>query len=283
MAKMPVTAFRQLLATIKTTDEAVAIPVGRQKFAYVDPEDVDLVSAYRWRKRGDYAAAMIDRTLVRMHRLLVPEVAEGYLLDHIDGDGLNNRRSNLRVCTPQQNACNRGKRATTMHSRFKGVTRSANGWSAIIQHKGRAAHLGTFESEPLAARAYDRAAKKYHGEFANTGTEGKRRNMTTAKVAKTSNRGSKPGERRGGRTKGTPNKATVPLKEAARQYTEAALQTLVSVCAGGEGIPAAAQVNAAKEILDRGYGKASTVLTGDEDGGPVQLVTEIRLVGPNAS
>lgn len=101
----------------------------------------------------------------------------------------------------------------------------------------------------------------------------------TAKVAKSSNRGSKPGERRGGRAKGVPNKVTVALKDAAREHTQAALNTLVSVMAGGEGIPAAAQVNAAKEILDRGYGKASTVLTGDQDGGPVQLATRIELVG----
>lgn len=100
-----------------------------------------------------------------------------------------------------------------------------------------------------------------------------------ARVVKNSNRGSKPGERRGGRVKGTPNKVTAALKDMAREHTEAALNTLVSVLAGGEGVPAAAQVAAAKEILDRGYGKASTVLSGDEDGGPLQLVTKIQLVG----
>jgi hypothetical protein len=103
--------------------------------------------------------------------------------------------------------------------------------------------------------------------------------LDTAKVAKRSNRGSKPGEHRGGRKPGTPNKVTATLKEMARQHTDAALNTLVSVLAGGEGVPAAAQVAAAKEILDRGYGKAGTVLTGDEDGGPVTLATEIRLIG----
>lgn len=93
----------------------------------------------------------------------------------------------------------------------------------------------------------------------------------TATVAKSSNRGSKPGERRGGRIKGTPNKVTIVLKDAAREYTEQALNTLVSVMAGGEGIPAAAQVAAAKEMLDRGYGKASQIIAGDEDGGPVRV------------
>lgn len=77
----------------------------------------------------------------------------------------------------------------------------------------------------------------------------------TAKVAKSSNRGSKPGERRGGRKKGTPNKATAAIKEIAGKYTEQAVNTLVSILAGGEGIPAAAQVAAAKEILDRAHGK----------------------------
>lgn len=103
----------------------------------------------------------------------------------------------------------------------------------------------------------------------------------TANVAKSSNRGSKPGEHRGGRVKGTPNKATASIRDIARRYTDEAVKALVGVLAGGEGIPAAAQVAAAKEILDRGYGKATTVLTGDEDGGPLKLVTRIELVGPD--
>lgn len=98
----------------------------------------------------------------------------------------------------------------------------------------------------------------------------------TAKVAKSSNRGSKPGERRGGRAKGTPNKATASIKELAREYTEEALEALVAVLRTETG---AAKVSAAKEILDRGYGKASTVLTGDEDGNPIAVAHTIRLVG----
>lgn len=77
----------------------------------------------------------------------------------------------------------------------------------------------------------------------------------TAKVAKSSGRGSKPGERRGGRQKGTPNKATAAIRDIAGQYTEQAVTTLVSILAGGEGIPAAAQVAAARELLDRAHGK----------------------------
>lgn len=91
----------------------------------------------------------------------------------------------------------------------------------------------------------------------------------TAKVAKSSNRGSKPGERRGGRQKGIPNKSTGTLRELAREYTEQALSVLVQVATAGES--EAARVSAANSLLDRGYGKPSNVLTGDEDGGPVRI------------
>jgi hypothetical protein len=89
----------------------------------------------------------------------------------------------------------------------------------------------------------------------------------TATKAKSSNRGSKPGERRGGRKAGTPNKATAEIRELAREYTESALTALVDILAGGEGIPAAAQVAAAKEILDRGHGKATQLVDANLTGG----------------
>ena len=98
----------------------------------------------------------------------------------------------------------------------------------------------------------------------------------TAKVAKASNRGSKPGERRGGRTKGTPNKATASIRDIARVYTDEAVIALVDVLRTETG---AAKVSAAKEILDRGYGKATTVLAGDEDGGAIAVTHRIELIG----
>jgi len=88
-------------------------------------------------------------------------------------------------------------------------------------------------------------------------------------------RGSKPGERRGGRKKGTPNKATRELKELAREYTAAALATLKTVMEGSDSD--AARVAAAREFLDRGYGKAAQAIIG---GGPddpgVRVIHEIR-------
>lgn len=100
----------------------------------------------------------------------------------------------------------------------------------------------------------------------------------SAKTAKSSNRGSKPGERRGGRAVGTPNKATASIRDIARQYTDEAVLALVGVLRGGDNIPHAAQVSAAKEILDRGYGKATTVLAGDDNGGAVLVEIARRII-----
>lgn len=89
---------------------------------------------------------------------------------------------------------------------------------------------------------------------------------------------SKGGKRPGaGRPKGVPNKATAAIREIAGQYTEQAVTALVSILAGGEGIPAAAQVAAAKELLDRAHGKPSQALTG-EGGGPIELLSRIERV-----
>lgn len=87
--------------------------------------------------------------------------------------------------------------------------------------------------------------------------------------------GARPGA---GRPKGSPNKATASIREAAREYTQEALEALVRVLRSDEE-PAAARVSAANSILDRGYGKASTVISGDEDGGAVKVATRIEIVG----
>ena len=77
------------------------------------------------------------------------------------------------------------------------------------------------------------------------------------------------GVKTGGRKPGTPNKVTQTLKEMAREHTADALQVLVTIAKAGES--EAARVSAANSLLDRGYGKPSTVLSGDEDGGPVKI------------
>lgn len=99
----------------------------------------------------------------------------------------------------------------------------------------------------------------------------------SSKLARTSRQGSAPGERRGGRAKGVPNKATASIREIARQYTTEAVEALVGVLRSPTE-PAAARVAAANAILDRGYGKPSQPVTGDEDGNPLAIVHTIQLV-----
>jgi hypothetical protein len=91
---------------------------------------------------------------------------EGMVVDHINGNGLNNRRSNMRNCTRAQNSANRRPKRGAA-SPYKGVFPRPDGkFEASICHDGRKQYLGRFENEIEAARAYDKKAKELHGEFA---------------------------------------------------------------------------------------------------------------------
>lgn len=100
---------------------------------------------------------------VKLHQLLNPEWP---ITDHINGNTRDNRRTNLRPCTLQQNAVNSASKPGT--SKFKGVSwdSSRSRWISSIQINGRTHHLGRFSSELDAARAYDKRAQEVHGAFA---------------------------------------------------------------------------------------------------------------------
>ena len=102
-----------------------------------------------------------------LHRIIIGTV--GKETDHIDGDGLNNQRSNLRVCTHGQNMRNR-KVQCNNQSGVKGVTfeKNSNKWQTRICIEDQRIYLGTFTCLEDAAKAYDAAAVKYHGQFART-------------------------------------------------------------------------------------------------------------------
>lgn len=140
----------------------------------IDDVDYPLVSQYRWYRRNDgrttYAIAHSQnegkRKTVSMHRLLMGESA--LAVDHVNHDGLDNRRSNLRWATPKQNCRN-----SRPHQgrRFKGVgymhgRNLSKPWKAQIRINGNQEFLGYFETEEEAARAHDNAAKRLCGEFA---------------------------------------------------------------------------------------------------------------------
>lgn len=155
------------------------IPIqNRDFFAQVDDEDYDLVSQYRWyaidnrKKRTAYASRSLDRNGKRtselMHRLILG-AQPGQFVDHKDGDGLNNVRSNLRIATKMQNACNRKKpEFKNASSKYKGVTFSKRDqkWYAYIEVNKKRKFLGYHPTQEDCALAYDLAAQEFHGEYA---------------------------------------------------------------------------------------------------------------------
>jgi len=145
------------------------IPLTKGKVAIVDAEDYAWLSQYKWHasKKGYnwYACRNYNRSIVCMHRVIM-NAPKGMLVDHIDHNGLNNRRSNLRLCTSSQNHQNRERTRGT--SNYKGVYREKRyrKWCASVYFEGRNHYLGSFSNEVEAARAYDKKAAELFGEFA---------------------------------------------------------------------------------------------------------------------
>jgi hypothetical protein len=138
----------------------------------VSAEDFSRVSALAWfaRREGRSIYVMhspgVKATKVRLHRFVMG-ARRGDIVDHINGDTLDNRRDNLRFVTPRQSAQNRGPHAGSLSS-FVGVTlhRATGRWQAQICSGGVCRYLGLFNDEREAALAYDAAAHETYGEFA---------------------------------------------------------------------------------------------------------------------
>jgi hypothetical protein len=155
------------------------IPLTQGKFAIVDVADYERLAKYKWfaiaSERGFYAARMVKakagsrvkQKAVRMHQVIL-DVPKGKIMDHINHNGLDNRRVNLRVATRRENTWNKRKQRGNCSSQYKGVTwlKSEGKWQARIVCKGRAIFIGYFDDEKAAARAYDAKAAELFGEYA---------------------------------------------------------------------------------------------------------------------
>jgi len=153
------------------------IALTRGKYAIVDAADYDKLSRYKWQAfkgrgcfyacRKSWCKAEKKYEMVWMHRLII-NAPDGLFVDHINHDGLDNRKENLRPATRGQNRCNSRLSKGKKSSQYKGVYRrkNKNRWSASIHHNNKYIWLGYFDDERSAAKAYDKAARRYHGEFA---------------------------------------------------------------------------------------------------------------------
>ena len=151
--------------------KARRIPLSNGGFIRVDSSDYSACSQHKWFKflvgRSYYAMTYIDREQVLLHRFLLSPPPEKHV-DHANGDGLDNRRENLRVCSRAENMQTQRKKVGTQ-STFKGICKTGSGrWSASIEQSENRLYLGAFDTEVEAAKQYDRAARVFFGRFART-------------------------------------------------------------------------------------------------------------------
>lgn len=157
--------------TLLVVGNTAYVPLTKGAVAVIDAEDAPDVGRFNWHlaERGSgllYAARSVQkdgqRSLVYLHMQICPTEKQ---VDHRDGDGLNNRRLNLRPATGAQNVANMKMHARN-RSGAKGVWRHGRKWRATIQRNGKNWHLGGFDTVEEASAAYQAAARELHGEFA---------------------------------------------------------------------------------------------------------------------
>lgn len=141
------------------------IKLTQNKVALINDEDFIKVSQIKWYYDHGYAAHKDRKGKLYLHRFLLPNAKT---IDHINHNGLDNRRSNLRICNQSLNGANQRMQTRPKSSRFKGVVWHKLGkkWCAQTKQNGRQVYLGLFERESEAALAYNQKVKELFGDFA---------------------------------------------------------------------------------------------------------------------
>jgi hypothetical protein len=150
------------------------VPLSQGLFAAVDDEDYERVNAFNWSaqraERTHYAVRKIridgKPYMQKMHRFILNLPAWRPFVDHIDHNGLNNQKANLRQLTTSQNAQNKRKPRTGKTSPYKGVRAHTGKFQAQIKHNGKWMYIGRYTDDADAARAYNKRALELFGEYA---------------------------------------------------------------------------------------------------------------------
>lgn len=157
------------ITNIEKENNCKVILLTNGKYALVDEEDYYEVRKFNWAaisSRNTFYAVKNSKNNRIMHRFIMGlERGDNRVIDHINHDGLDNRKANLRICTNDENVLNK---KPSKNKRFKGAFYYAknNSWTSSISYKGKCYRLGYFKTEEEAARAYDAKAKELHKEFA---------------------------------------------------------------------------------------------------------------------
>ncbi|MFA5293550.1 MAG: HNH endonuclease [Phycisphaerae bacterium] len=152
------------------------IKLTQSKFTIVDPEDFEKLNVHKWHIMGYvnncYANRVTGRIngikkAITMHRQIM-NPPPGFVIDHKDGIGLNNTKTNLRIVTSAQNTHNSRKLLNNTSSKYKGIFRdkTRNGFRVHIGYNGHRKFLGHFDNEIDAAKAYDKTAMELYGDYA---------------------------------------------------------------------------------------------------------------------
>lgn len=151
------------------------IQITREAVVLVDDVDYPSLSQYNWSLNPIGASYAVrkgrsgtgEKRTVQMHRQILG-ASDRVQVDHINGNGLDNRRSNLRIASVQMNAFNRKKPDVPCTSRYKGVfqRKGKTVWEARLKYNNKHIHLGTFKTETIGAAAYNYAAELIFGDFA---------------------------------------------------------------------------------------------------------------------